>query len=127
MKTAGWEYYAREVADGLEDYYAGVGEAPGVWTGVGASVAGLSGTETGDALALAFGDARHPVSGERLGGGWRAEGVIGFDATFSAPKSVSLSRSCSRESACSSRSRAHKNMMRRAQCGSSGVGARHPI
>ena len=33
MKTAGWEYYAREVADGLEDYYAGAGEAPGVWTG----------------------------------------------------------------------------------------------
>jgi conjugative relaxase-like TrwC/TraI family protein len=90
MKTAGWEYYAREVADGLEDYYAGVGEAPGVWTSVGASVAGFSGTVTGDALALAFGDARHPVSGERLGSGWRAEGVIGFDATFSAPKSVSL-------------------------------------
>jgi len=90
MKTAGWEYYAREVADGLEDYYAGAGEAPGVWTGVGASVAGFSGTVTSDALALAFGDARHPVSGVRLGGGWRAEGVIGFDATFSAPKSVSL-------------------------------------
>jgi conjugative relaxase-like TrwC/TraI family protein len=90
MKTAGWEYYAREVADGLEDYYSGAGEAPGVWTGHGAAVAGFSGTVTGDALALAFGDARHPVSGQRLGGGWRAEGVIGFDATFSAPKSVSL-------------------------------------
>jgi conjugative relaxase-like TrwC/TraI family protein len=90
MKTAGWEYYAREVADGLEDYYAGAGEAPGVWAGAGAAVAGFSGTVTGDALALAFGDARHPVSGQRLGSGWRAEGVIGFDATFSAPKSVSL-------------------------------------
>jgi conjugative relaxase-like TrwC/TraI family protein len=90
MKIAAWEYYAREVADGLEDYYAGAGEAPGVWTGHGASVAGFSGTVTSDALALAFGDARHPVDGQRLGARWRAEGVIGFDATFSAPKSVSL-------------------------------------
>ena len=41
MKTAGWEYYAREVADGLEDYYTGAGEAPGVWTGTGATAAGI--------------------------------------------------------------------------------------
>jgi conjugative relaxase-like TrwC/TraI family protein len=90
MKAAGWEYYAREVADGLEDYYAGVGETPGVWTGVGATAAGISGTVTAEALALAFDEGRHPRTGEPLGRPWRAGGVIGFDATFSAPKSVSL-------------------------------------
>jgi conjugative relaxase-like TrwC/TraI family protein len=90
MKTAGWEYYAREVADGLEDYYAGAGEAPGVWTGAGATAAGITGTVTAEALALAFDEARHPETGERLGRPWRPDGVIGFDATFSAPKSVSL-------------------------------------
>ena len=90
MKTAGWEYYAREVADGLEDYYTGAGEAPGVWTGGGATAAGISGTVTAEALALAFDEARHPASGEPLDRPWRPDGVIGFDVTFSAPKSVSL-------------------------------------
>ena len=90
MKAAGWEYYAREVASGLEDYYAGAGEAPGVWTGRGATAAGVSGEVSADALALVFGEARHPETGEPFGRPWRLDGVIGFDATFSAPKSVSL-------------------------------------
>ncbi len=90
MKTAGWEYYAREVADGLEDYYAGAGEAPGVWTGVGATASGVTGAVSRESLVLAFGEARLPGTGEQLGRPWRADGVIGFDATFSAPKSVSL-------------------------------------
>jgi conjugative relaxase-like TrwC/TraI family protein len=90
MKTFGWEYYAREVARGLEDYYTGAGEAPGVWTGRGAQAAGISGEVTAGALGLAFGEARHPETGEALGRPWRPDGVIGFDATFSAPKSVSL-------------------------------------
>ena len=29
MKTTGWEYYACEVTDGLEDYYAGRGGSAG--------------------------------------------------------------------------------------------------
>ena len=62
MKTTGWEYYACEVTDGLEDYYAGAGEAPGIWTGTGATVAGISGAVTAEALALAFDEARHPES-----------------------------------------------------------------
>src|SRR5947199_743274 len=90
MKTLGWEYYAREVADGLEDYYSGAGEAPGVWTGRGAQAVGFGGEVTAEALALAFDAARHPETGESLGRAWRLDGVIGFDATFSAPKSVSL-------------------------------------
>src|SRR5713101_4064269 len=91
MKTAGWEYYAREVAAGLEDYYAGAGEAPGVWTGRGAAEAGITGKATGESLERAFGEACHPDSGEQLGRPWREpDGVIGYDATFSAPKSVSV-------------------------------------
>ena len=65
MKTCGWEYYAREVADGLEDYYAGVGEAPGVWTGGGATAAGVTGTVSRETLGLAFGEARIPRPANR--------------------------------------------------------------
>ena len=36
-----------------------------------------------------FARALHPGTGERLGRAWRADGVTGFDLTFSAPKSVS--------------------------------------
>src|SRR6266545_7334459 len=91
MKARAFEYYAREVAAGLEDYYAGTGEAPGVWTGRGAEAAGIAGEATGESLERAFGDASHPESGEQLGRPWREpDGVIGYDATFSAPKSVSV-------------------------------------
>ena len=91
MKSRAWEYYAREVAAGLEDYYAGAGEAPGVWTGRGAAAAGIAGESSGKSLERAFGYASHPVSGERLGRPWREpDGVIGYDASFSAPKSVSV-------------------------------------
>ena len=91
MRARAWEYYAREVAGGLEDYYAGAGEAPGVWRGRGAAAAGITGRVSAEALGLAFGEARHPVGGEPLGVSWRApDGVTGFDATFSAPKSVSV-------------------------------------
>src|SRR5947208_622843 len=33
-------YYERSVADGLDDYYAGRGESPGVWVGRGALLLG---------------------------------------------------------------------------------------
>jgi conjugative relaxase-like TrwC/TraI family protein len=91
MKSRAWEYYAREVAAGLEDYYAGAGEAPGVWTGRGVEAAGIAGEASGESLERAFGGACHPVSGDALGRPWREpDGVIGYDATFSAPKSVSV-------------------------------------
>ena len=41
------EYYTEQVARGAEDYYAGHGEAPGTWTGQGATGLGLAG-EVGD-------------------------------------------------------------------------------
>ena len=40
--VAGQErYYQRQIANGLDDYYAGRGEAPGRWIGAGAASLGL--------------------------------------------------------------------------------------
>src|SRR3954454_3651764 len=72
-------YYIDTVARGREDYYTGHGEAEGEWYGVGAATKGLQGTVGEDeflgALSIEPGSQRK---------------VLGFDLTFSAPKSVSL-------------------------------------
>jgi conjugative relaxase-like TrwC/TraI family protein len=85
-------YYTDTVARGVEDYYAGAGEAPGVWLGNGAEVEGLVGEVSAEQLALLF-EGRHPVSGLPLGAAYvvraGADRVTGWDLTFSAPKSVS--------------------------------------
>jgi conjugative relaxase-like TrwC/TraI family protein len=110
--TQGQErYYQQSVAQGLDDYYGGRGESPGVWAGRGAEVLGLQGVvEDGQLTALCRG--RDPGSDELLRrparqrtitveridpytGGSRLEKkrlapVCGFDLVFSAPKSVSL-------------------------------------
>lgn len=84
------EYVLRQVAGGLEDYYLGSGEAPGVWSGRLAAQLGLAGVVEGDGLRALI-DRRHPVSGETLAAGLgRKPKVRAIDATFSAPKSVSL-------------------------------------
>ena len=84
-------YYAKYLT-------AAPGELPGVWSGPQAAALGLSGTVDVEALELLL-SGRDPVSGTRLGGElvdrYRANGkaikaVSGFDATFSAPKSVSV-------------------------------------
>ena len=84
-------YYAKYLT-------AAPGEVPGVWSGRQAAGLGLSGTVDVEALELLL-SGRDPVSGTRLGGElvdrYRANGkaikaVSGFDATFSAPKSVSV-------------------------------------
>jgi conjugative relaxase-like TrwC/TraI family protein len=85
-------YYTDEVAPGLEDYYAGRGEAAGAWVGSGSAAAGLAGEVSPEQLARLF-DAVHPDTGEALGAPYRvragAQRVTGWDLTFSAPKSVS--------------------------------------
>ena len=78
------EYVLGQVAAGLEDYYLGHGESPGVWSGK----LGLKGVVAGDDLRALI-DRRHPASGTVLAGGKRTK-VRAIDATFSAPKSVSL-------------------------------------
>jgi conjugative relaxase-like TrwC/TraI family protein len=102
------DYLTRHIARGdgagqglsLAAYYAASGYPPGVWIGIG-----LAGVDSGrglaagsraeeDAMARLFGRGQDPVSGAPLGRppavprpGFKP--VVGFDLTFSVPKSVS--------------------------------------
>src|SRR5262249_19453200 len=112
--TPGQErYYERSVAAGLDDYYAGRGESPGIWTGTGAQTLGREGGVQGGELALRI-RALHPQTGEQFRARRRAKArviriertaplpdersietkrlarVAGFALVFSPPKSVSL-------------------------------------
>jgi hypothetical protein len=64
--TLGQEaYYEQQVARGLDDYYAGRGESPGIWTGSGADGLGLVGVvEDGDLGTLLRGVS--PANEEQL-------------------------------------------------------------
>ena len=110
--TSGQEaYYEQQVANGLDDYYAGRGESPGQWTGSGAEGLGLSGVVgDGDLGTVLRGvdpvsgtELRAPVRGRTImartldveSGEWREvpkrlAPVSGFDLVFSCPKSVSV-------------------------------------
>ncbi|WP_217923635.1 MobF family relaxase [Miltoncostaea oceani] len=104
-------YYEQQVALGLDDYYAGCGESPGLWAGAGAEGLDLSGVVCdGDLGTLLRGVS--PADGARLraparertitvrtldevSGQWSDEAktlapVAGYDLVFSCPKSVSL-------------------------------------
>ena len=104
-------YYERSVADGIDDYYAGRGESPGVWAGRGAAELELEGVvEDGQLGRLIAG--RHPLTSAQLrshppkkrttveridpatGEQYLEEKtlspVAGYDLVFSPPKSVSL-------------------------------------
>ncbi|MGH8972181.1 MAG: MobF family relaxase, partial [Acidimicrobiia bacterium] len=88
-KLADAEYLIGQVALGIDDYYLGVGEAPGVWQGRLADQLGLSGVVEADQLrALLLG--RHPGTDGGLLDGHRERKVAAFDVTFSAPKSLSM-------------------------------------
>lgn len=91
VKTSSWRYYTDAVACRATDYYLGIGEAPGRWTGGGLPELDLArgSRVTEQQLEALFGRALHPSTAERLGRPWRTNGVTGFDLTFSAPKSVS--------------------------------------
>ncbi len=110
--TLGQEaYYERQVAHGLDDYYAGRGESPGIWAGRGAAELELVGVvEDGDLGTLLRGlnpasqqPLRKPVRERTISvrmldvesGRWVEEWkahrpVSGYDLVFSCPKSVSL-------------------------------------
>jgi conjugative relaxase-like TrwC/TraI family protein len=78
-------YYTEE----LPSYYLDGGEPPGRWWGRGAGRLGLGG-EVDDAAFLAVLAGLHPETGRDLGRRFGEASVRGFDATFSAPKSVSV-------------------------------------
>ncbi len=88
-KLRGAEYLLRSVADGVEDYFMGAGEAPGVWHGRWADELGLTGVVEPEHLR-ALVEGRHPVTGVDLLAGHRDRKVKAIDLTLSAPKSVSL-------------------------------------
>ena len=89
-KLVSARYYLDSVAKRIEDYYAGVGEAPGVWLGRAAAELGLGGeVAEGDLEPLLAGHA--PDGTALVSGKAAAPGRLpGFDLTFSAPKSVTL-------------------------------------
>jgi conjugative relaxase-like TrwC/TraI family protein len=70
------------------DYYLDPDERPGRWCGSGTPALGLDGEVTLNELRALL-DGRHPVTGAKLGRGFGDASARGFDATFSAPKSVS--------------------------------------
>jgi conjugative relaxase-like TrwC/TraI family protein len=82
-------YYEQQVADGLEDYFSGRGEAPGRWMGGGAVAVAASGRVDREAFMRAM-DGCDPRTGERLKPEHGRTKVAAFDLTFSAPKSVSV-------------------------------------
>jgi conjugative relaxase-like TrwC/TraI family protein len=104
-------YYERSVAAGLDDYYAGEGESPGVWAGRGAAELELDGVVAEGQLGRLIGGCdpltsavlrSHPprrqitveridvASGERRLERKTLAPVAGFDLVFSVPKSVSV-------------------------------------
>ncbi len=83
------EYLISSVALGIDEYYLGVGEAPGVWQGRWAVELGLEGVVEADELR-ALVEGVHPTTGVDLLEGNRKRGTFAFDATYSCPKSVSL-------------------------------------
>jgi conjugative relaxase-like TrwC/TraI family protein len=84
-------YYLEKVAEGAEDYYSGEGETEGQWAGDAARDLGLSGEIEPDQLTAML-TGMNPATGEPLGLRPVPDPgpVPGFDLTFSAPKSVSL-------------------------------------
>jgi conjugative relaxase-like TrwC/TraI family protein len=88
-KLKGAEYLITSVAQGLEDYYMGAGEAPGVWRGSWAADLGLEGVVSADDLR-AMVNGHDPASGVDLLAGHRERKVRAIDVTLSVPKSVSM-------------------------------------
>src|SRR5688500_5078876 len=86
--TAG-RYYADQVAQGREDYYAGEGEALGAWIGTGAADLGLEGSVSEQGIVRLL-SAEDPATGEPLRQSLASGAVAGFDLTFRAPKSVGV-------------------------------------
>jgi conjugative relaxase-like TrwC/TraI family protein len=83
--TEAGRYYTER----LQSYYLDGGEPPGRWWGVAAGDLGLAG-DVGPEAFLAVMAGKDPDTGLDLGRRYGEDSVRGFDATFSAPKSVSL-------------------------------------
>jgi conjugative relaxase-like TrwC/TraI family protein len=89
VTAANRDYHQQQIAQGLDDYYAGHGEAPGQWAGQMAAELGLAGQIDGAGHA-ALVDGQDAGSGEALVERANGSTVLAYDLTFSAPKSVSV-------------------------------------
>lgn len=91
LSVGGEDYYLEVVASGLEEYYTGAAEAPGVWIGSACADLGLAGTVAPDDLRAVL-NAITPGGGTPLFGtiALHPRRVCGIDLCFSAPKSVSV-------------------------------------
>ena len=76
VRTSSWRYYTSSVACRATDYYLGVGEAPGRWTGEGLPALGLGPGSRGTAqpLEALSGRAAPPPPGATPG--WRGEAAF---------------------------------------------------
>jgi conjugative relaxase-like TrwC/TraI family protein len=86
-------YHLSGVAQSLDEYYTGAGEAAGVWVGGGAARLGLSGDVDADSLravlaGIAPGTGGLDPNGKQIRPSARR--VPGFDLTFKVPKSASV-------------------------------------
>jgi len=72
-----------------DDYYSKGTEQPGVWRGKGADQLGLEGNVAREAFARLV-ENRHPTNDERLTPRTKDGRRVGYDFTFSTPKSVSV-------------------------------------
>ncbi|HUP75541.1 MAG TPA: MobF family relaxase [Acidimicrobiales bacterium] len=81
------KYYVDQVAQGIEDYYAGAGEAPGRWLASSHQL-GLDG-DVDPAQLRAVLQGHDPTDAYKLVNTSNRK-IAGFDLTFSAPKSVSV-------------------------------------
>jgi conjugative relaxase-like TrwC/TraI family protein len=86
--TSGAEYYLDKMANNVDDYYLGRGEAPGQWIGATAEQLGLVGQVDAESLRNLL--AGLSAAGDDLGARLSADRRPGYDLTFSAPKGVSL-------------------------------------
>ena len=86
-------YQLSGVAQSLDDYYTGAGEAAGRWVGAGAEVLGLAGEVDPDDLRAVLAGLAPGTGGLTPDGTTvrtHARRVPGFDLTFKTPKSVSV-------------------------------------
>ena len=83
------DYYTAMVADGAEEYYATSREAPGEWVGAAAHRLELSGTVRPEEFSAVL-ENRYAGTNARITAARSAPTVAAFDATFNAPKSVSV-------------------------------------
>ena len=83
-------YYAKQVAQGRDDYYSGRGEAPGEWAGAGAAALGLRAASRPASSPRCSRAATRERLRRRCGRARASPTVAALDLTFSAPKSVSV-------------------------------------